>query len=285
MVKEIYRLRISRDDNPSNPREDSNVTTMWCWHNRYDLGDKNPYKREDPEHAIKVLIGEYNPDFEEQLDEWWSKSSSALEREHGEGFHYKSEYKRAMRDLHDEYASKLQEELEKYYVVLPLYLYDHSGITMSTGAFSCPWDSGRVGFIYISHDTANKEFGGDLFQDKTSWNDEKTKRCKEILKNDVEVYDQYITGDVYGFEMQKLVYEFEQPADENIDPEDDDLPWEDGDSCWGFFGDKIEENGMLDHTGMEFKDAAKEAMDDLDTWKLVVIEPKTAQEPEVANAG
>jgi len=35
-------------------------------------------------------------------------------------------------------------------VVLPLYLYDHSGITISTTPFSCPWDSGRVGFAVVS---------------------------------------------------------------------------------------------------------------------------------------
>src|SRR3989304_5726596 len=37
---------------------------------------------------------------------------------------------------------------ENKIIFLPLYLYDHGGITMSTGAFSCPWDSGQVGFIY-----------------------------------------------------------------------------------------------------------------------------------------
>ena len=35
-------------------------------------------------------------------------------------------------------------------VILPLYLYDHSGITMNTCGFSCPWDSGQVGWIYAS---------------------------------------------------------------------------------------------------------------------------------------
>ena len=34
---------------------------------------------------------------------------------------------------------------------LPLYLYDHGGITMSTNPFSCPWDDGgQVGWIYAS---------------------------------------------------------------------------------------------------------------------------------------
>jgi hypothetical protein len=34
-------------------------------------------------------------------------------------------------------------------IVVPLYLYDHSGITMSTSPFSCPWDSGQVGYIWV----------------------------------------------------------------------------------------------------------------------------------------
>ena len=32
-------------------------------------------------------------------------------------------------------------------VILPLFLYDHSGITLQTSPFSCPWDSGQIGFI------------------------------------------------------------------------------------------------------------------------------------------
>ncbi|MCK4237452.1 MAG: hypothetical protein KAX38_10065, partial [Candidatus Krumholzibacteria bacterium] len=34
-------------------------------------------------------------------------------------------------------------------IVLPLYLLDHGGITMSTTPFSCPWDSGQIGWTYI----------------------------------------------------------------------------------------------------------------------------------------
>ena len=30
------------------------------------------------------------------------------------------------------------------------FIYDHSGITMNTTGFSCPWDSGQVGWIYCS---------------------------------------------------------------------------------------------------------------------------------------
>ena len=35
-------------------------------------------------------------------------------------------------------------------VYLNLYLYDHSGLRMNTTGFSCPWDSGQVGYIYMT---------------------------------------------------------------------------------------------------------------------------------------
>ena len=47
-------------------------------------------------------------------------------------------------------------------ICLPLFLYDHSGITINTTGFSCPWDSGQVGFIYITKAKALKEWGVDI---------------------------------------------------------------------------------------------------------------------------
>ena len=40
-------LRIIQDENPYNPREDDNLTKMVCFHNRYDLGDKHNYNKDD----------------------------------------------------------------------------------------------------------------------------------------------------------------------------------------------------------------------------------------------
>jgi len=47
---------------------------------------------------------------------------------------------------------------ENSIVVLPLYLYDHSGITMKTTPFSCQWDSGQVGYIYVTYEDIRKEY-------------------------------------------------------------------------------------------------------------------------------
>ncbi len=43
------------------------------------------------------------------------------------------------------FKDKLIEE-EKAIFITSLYLYDHSGITVSTWPVSCQWDSGQAGF-------------------------------------------------------------------------------------------------------------------------------------------
>ncbi len=92
-------------------------------------------------------------------------------------------------------------------IVLPLFLYDHSGITMNTTGFHCPWDSGQVGYICIRRDAINVEFG--------EIDDE---AIEAMLRQEVEVYDSYISGEVYGFEIE---YDSDTMED---------------DACWGFYG-------------------------------------------------
>jgi hypothetical protein len=80
--------------------------------------------------------------------------------------------------------------------ILPLYLYDHSGITMSTMPFSCQWDSGQIGYIYTTIERV-RELG-------FNWKRLNTKRRAKIiewLEAEVEAYDQYITGEVYCFKL------------------------------------------------------------------------------------
>mgnify|MGYP003341339394 FL=1 len=41
-MKKTYELEIEQDDNGYNPRTEwDNVTTMLCFHKRYNLGDKH----------------------------------------------------------------------------------------------------------------------------------------------------------------------------------------------------------------------------------------------------
>ena len=101
---------------------------------------------------------------------------------------------------------------EKAAVILPLYLYDHSGITMNTTPFSCPWDSGQVGFIYATREEIQEEYNITNITQKIH------KKVADLLTSEVKTYDQYLTGEVYGYEITDSEEEFI-------------------DSCWGFFGD------------------------------------------------
>lgn len=109
-------------------------------------------------------------------------------------------------------------ELEKAlgaYMVLPIYMLDHSGIAIRTTSFNDPWDSGQIGFIYITREKALKEYGklGKKTRDTV----------RRVLEGEVETYNQFITGEVYG-----IVAEEFSEIRKSIDH----------DSCWGFFGEK-----------------------------------------------
>lgn len=161
------------------------------------------------------------------------------------------------------------DEMEKYLikeykaeVILPLYLYDHSGITMNTTGFTCRWDSGQVGFTYATREDILNEFGVKRI----------TKDLREkvegILVSEVEVYDQYITGDVYYYTIEKCEPIVKIPKDEfdagNYDNAEEVAEWEFYDSCHGFFGRSID-NGIFENSGAP-KEIVEKALNNLDEW-------------------
>lgn len=119
----------------------------------------------------------------------------------------------------DELEKHLREE-ENAFVLLPLCLHDHGGISMQVGT-SSGWDSGQVGFIYATKEQARQAGWGDLTEQ------EMEKRVTQCLTHEVETYDQYLRGDVWGYQIVT----------------------EDGkvvDSCYGFYGrEAAEQEGQL----------------------------------------
>ena len=130
-------------------------------------------------------------------------------------------------------------------IVLPLYLYDHSGITMSTGSFSCNWDSGQVGIIYITPENIIKEYGND--------SEASRKMATSVMESEVKLYDHHLTGNVWGYVVEKL------PACDScghVEPEEID-------SCWGFLGDdKDVVEAMMDHIENEHHHLLDQAWED-----------------------
>lgn len=101
-------------------------------------------------------------------------------------------------------------------IILPLRLIDHSGISMSVGSGAHPhdpggWDSGQVGFIYVTAAKLREEYSVKRITKKVE------AQAEEVLRGEVKTYDEYLTGDVYGYVIE--------------DPDGDDV-----ESCWGFYG-------------------------------------------------
>ena len=167
-MKKTYEFEVVQQDCPESPREWDNVTTMLCFHKRYNLGDKNPYSSNE-------------------FDSW------------------------------DEFEQQIKRDYKRY-IIKPLYLYDHSGITISTSPFGCQFDSGQVGFIFI------EEKKWKMCMGETEVTEE---RMLDIIENEVKTYDQYLTGEVYGYKIFEV-----ETCDKGHEHKTEI------DSCWGYYGEE-----------------------------------------------
>jgi hypothetical protein len=102
------------------------------------------------------------------------------------------------RNLKDDIADVVAENGEIEW--LPLFLFDHSGISMSTSsdsfsAFDAPgWDWGVVGFIYVTHEKIKEEY--------SELNESTIKIAREVMVGEVEEYDKYLRGEIYSFVVE-----------------------------------------------------------------------------------
>lgn len=239
----FHRVKVVQDSNPTSPREVDNLGTMVCWHSRYNLGDEQP--SQSPYDFRRSLACEFDPYLESRLE--------AIEEKYSLGLGYSGRTSELYRDLNNDLSEAVNSVLATHIVELPLYLYDHSGITMSTSSFSCRWDSGQVGFIYVTKEKLRKEYRWKKI----------TKRRKEkiycYLKNEVKTYDDYLTGQVFGYkyETAEIPEDYAELALIDAKTAQDvlgkhldlanELDWNEEDSCWGFYGDDLKTNGVMDY--------------------------------------
>ena len=214
-----YQYEINQD-NFSDPRHDfEQLTTLICWHNRWQLGDKHDYATgndfllglvedelpasndfwkpivqnlTETDKAVRESLEEYAED----EDETYEKSDNYYQEFllHNYVYSHLSDAHQIKNTLH-----VLYEVLKKYVAILPVYLYEHGGITMNTTGFSDRWDSGQVGHCYVSHQKILEiwpELRGD---------EEKLKqKAKEVIEQEVATYDQYLRGDVWVINITKV---------------------------------------------------------------------------------
>lgn len=127
-------------------------------------------------------------------------------------------------------SDRIKEVLEDEDLIsLPVYAYIHGDVVLNTTGFSCPWDSGQCGVIYISKAKALKEWNRKRMSLKLYT------QMLDFLKSEVEEFSNYLSGEVYGYQI--------------VDDEGEVI-----DDCWGYYGHK-----WAEQAGQEALDAIKKA--------------------------
>ena len=183
----LYKFEVFQDDDPLNPCKDLDqpmkLIVEWGWRTEH-----------------------YGNDFRtirEELEALMPNDVDTEEMSEMQMFNYLS--------------AKCQDTVR----IFPVFVYEHSGITMSMGTSNpypdAKFDSGLGGFVYLTKEEADK--GGWFFD-----------QAEELCRDYVKQYDQYLNNQVYGYGNE-----------------------ENEESCWGFFSDKYGEElwkELVDEAGM-----------------------------------
>lgn len=214
----LYNIDIFRDDNAESPRTFCDTCSHMCiWWNNYLLGDYCETKGVSPTEYLEDLVSERLPDAD-------------------------VEGKNPLEMLETLYA-------DDDFLALPLYIYEHGDLTISTSDIVNPyghWDSGMAGFIWTDKDTFFRWYG-----QTDDWRD----AAKRTMMSEVEEYDMYLLGEVYCV----------QTAPYDIDEQD--FAENDGEVIGGYFsrkcGDDLYEYITGDITGSDLYDDFDAALAEL----------------------
>jgi hypothetical protein len=199
-----YNINIDYDECLESPREWDNLGTIAYHHSKYILGDEEIEDEDAFYYELAMRISEDMP----------TKLYNSIIH------HYDYEDDLPVYNF-ETTRDKMNEFVDHHYVIIPVYMYDHSGVTINTTGFACPWDSGQVGFIYCSIEDGKREFHYKVNCPGLR------KRIKRALEAEIEIFDEYIKGNVYSVEIY----------------ENDAL----FDNCGGFIGD----NSVVDFVSSE----------------------------------
>jgi len=224
-----FNINIHQDDMAEDPRDWDNIGRMLCKHRNYNLGDpvepakgkdRARYPRDASEIVEEMLAAATNENKAAQIGQAWESGTGNSKKFSG----------------FVEAGLYICEHLLP--IIIPLYLYDHSGISMSAGSNGTSfnrrghnafdpggWDTSSVGFIFCTWEDVKREYGEGPDKEGA----EPVERAGRYLRAEVETYSQYLEGSVYGYQIE--------PMEQNKKIECED-------SCWGFYRYDWDKNGL-----------------------------------------
>lgn len=136
----------------------------------------------------------------------------------GDTHHYKSSDYNSFSEM----KAAILKDSGRGAVILPIYAYIHSGVTISSSPFSCPWDSRQLGFIVATRESILENFMVKRITEKI------TEKTLAILEAEIKEYDQYIRGEAYAYEIFEVEY----------DEHGNELSREEIDSVGGYYSEE-----------------------------------------------
>lgn len=184
-------IRQDEDGEYANPRDNDNLGTMVCWHSRYQLGD------EQFEHSATCprCDGNGYTDDDDGVDVL-SDDGAFCPRCKGDG-------EVSFESLDD--VAAYYEETRDAIAVLPLALYDHSGLYIRVGSSFGEdpggWDTTRVGFIFTTRERVTELCGRPDYC-PADWEGTPEAWLETQLRNEVEEYARWLAGEVYWYAVE-----------------------------------------------------------------------------------
>lgn len=244
----LYCLHIQHDDiADNNPRWwDDHDSVMACFHSRYNLGDKIDVKT--PEEFWNNLVCKYCSDEEiinalidMKLEESCvviDNDNSSIEEtryaiccreDQANPWYTNLKYNEIATYARCDFSIRdCQILLDKHIAWLPLWLHDHSGLSMDCDTrFRDLWDDGKVGWIVTAISDGS---------------DNTKNEAERIMRDEVEIYSDYLSGENYGYTLYR----------------EEHGKWEEIDRAFGFIGTDVFENGIAYSAGFSLETALKE---------------------------
>ena len=215
-----WRVAIKYDEYPDNPRDWTNcwIGTMMTSHSRYNFGnaDHDIQLNDTPETEIECPYcgGTGSDPYRSKLfriespynhvhigtgsNESMESEEEILSKRGVDCYVEAADCPKCNGDAYIEVG--LIEYIKRTYgatVILPIYLYDHSGLSMSAGTFgqnpgypyNDQWDAGMVGVIF---DTPE--------QIELTGIDPDPENIEKALRAEIDEYDDYLRGNVFFIE-------------------------------------------------------------------------------------
>lgn len=173
-------------------------------------------------------------------------------------------------------------------VHFPVSAYIHSGIALRMGSireFPCDpggWDTTRnAAYLWTDKERYERMNGPwmEVYDPETKTRRpakdeaEFRKYLWEIAKGELELFQKYLDGECFGYrEETRIPFKRVYPDGREID----DCDWEDGDSCWGYYVDSINDIDFAKGEDVDVFDATGRFVGD--EWtipELVIRHPET----------